>query len=204
MTTDETDHLTVAAEDPLPTELVPPIADSTPSPLAYSAEPPPDPPAVEPPGQPRWRVTAIAAAILLAAGLLATAIYVTGRPAQDRHAAEVAPPPSRTEPTPAAPTPATPPTVTVTAEAPPPPSPAPIPEPLPPDALFTQMLARDGVGNSHPSGAIATAKNICQTMARGWTANDVVLDMNRAGMPYREAVAFVHDARAVYCPGLGG
>ncbi|UVO13525.1 DUF732 domain-containing protein [Mycobacterium sp. SVM_VP21] len=161
-----------------------------------------------------WRPAVLAAGILAAAGALAGGIYFVGQPVAPTagvgttSASVAAPPPA-------------PSTVTVTAEAPAPPvitampAPPPVttvaeakppvpPEPLPPDALFTQMLARDGVGNSHPSGAIATAKNFCQSMAEGWTANDLVLDMNRAGMPYREAVAFVHDARAVYCPSLGG
>ena len=183
--------------DPIPTEAD--ITMSAPStPTAYSAEPWAEP-------QPRaswWRPVGLAALILAAAAALAGIIYVIGQPVVRRVEVPVAAPPvaapvppSPPPPTVVAPPPAS--TVTVTAT----PQPVAVPEQLPPDAQFIQLLARDGVGRRDPSSAIGTAKNVCASIADGYSAEDFALSMNAAGMPYREAVAFVRDAVTVYCPG---
>lgn len=161
----------------------------------------------------RW----IGVLVLVAAAGVAAAMFVLGRttarqepaaavppaptsvPAVDAPSASAVPPPAAPPPVAAVP----PPPVTVTATPAPAPVPAAMPEALPPDAQFIQMLARDGVSNSHPSGAIATAKNVCASIENGASADDFVLSMNAAGMPYPEAVAFVRDARTVYCPNAG-
>lgn len=202
------------AGEPPPTTELDPAATASAGPLAYS-EFTSGLPVVEYQPTPRrriwWKVAALVAAILSVTGGAAAAILLLGQGPLTRDTTTTSPvtstsavsPPASTIEVPAVTDaqPQAPATVTVTAE---PITPVVTPEaPLPPDAQFTQMLARDGISNTHPSGSIATAKNVCLSIASGSTADDFALSMNASGMPYREAVVFVRDAIAVYCPNAG-
>ncbi|GFG83413.1 DUF732 domain-containing protein [Mycolicibacter algericus] len=203
----------VAAGEALHTAELDPAATVAGRPLAYSDHTSSMPVVDYQPPRSRawWRVAALVAAILTVTGSAAAAILLLDRTpvAQQAPPSPVPPAPATVRPAPSPtaealpipPAPVPPPTVTVTAT--PGPAPAATPESLPPDAQFIQLLARDGVSNSHPSGAIATAKNVCLSIENGSSADDFVLSMNAAGMPYREAVAFVRAARSVYCPNAG-